>query len=202
MIISIVFLVIILIVVSVRRIYSGALRIVVAPTSASIVIDGKKYENGSYEGVRAGIVHVDITAEGFEPESFDLNIAPDVITGIYSCLKTDDSNLLQEGDYAETCSLVKEYYGEKEKDEFSQRYPISNVIPVVVEEYSWDYTSYTYYRIDFGKYKDCEREEYCVKITDFSGGNYDNAIKMIRKKGYNPNDYEIIYEDSSKWGHA
>ena len=32
-----------------------------------------------------------------------------------------------------------------------------------------------------------------LTITDSTGGNRDRAINLIREKGFNPNDYEIIY---------
>lgn len=197
----IVILVVVLTVVTVRRLYSGSLRIVVAPTTAEIMIDGKKYQNGLYEGMKIGTVQAKIAAEGFESESFDLDLAAGETTKLYLCLKTDNPELLQTEDYVEACALVKEYYGEREKEEFWQKYPIANDIPIVVEKYSQNYTNYIYYRIDLGEYENCEGA-ICLKITDISGGNYERALQTMRDKGYNPDDYEIIYEDATRTGHA
>ena len=74
-------------------------------------------------------------------------------------------------------------------------------LPLVYEKYFNNYTEYVYYRIDGGEYEGC-KTDYCLKITDFTGGNYDRALKLMQDKGYNPDDYEIIYFDSSQKGHA
>lgn len=199
--VAIAILIIILVVVSVQRLYSASLRIVVAPSNAEITINGQRYENGLYEGLRTGMTQVNIAAEGYTPQSFEVELRPDETTKIYLCLDSEDETLKQTEDYVTNCALVKEFYGEREKEEFLKKYPIANDIPIVVEYYSQDYTSYVYYRIDMGEYKDCE-SKICLKITDLSGGNYDRAIAEIRRRGYNPDNYEIIYEDSSKKGHA
>ena len=41
-----------------------------------------------------------------------------------------------------------------------------------------------------------------MKITDITGGNYDDALDLIKNNGFNPENYEILYEDASKKGHA
>lgn len=194
-------LAIILIIVTVRRLNSASLRIVTAPSSAEVVVDGTVYTNGFYDGLSVGQKHVEVRAEGFETESFDMEFAADDTTKIYLCLKTDDEALTKTDDYINNCDLVKEYHGEQETLDFYKKYPIHQDIPIVVEWYSDDYTVHVSYRIDLGEYKNCQ-SEYCLKITDLSGGNRDRAIQEIRNRGYNPDDYEILYEDSSRSGHA
>ena len=51
-----------------------------------------------------------------------------------------------------------------------------------------------YVAIDGGMFDGCEGT-FCLKITDTTGGNYERAIQMIKEKGFNPDDYEIIYEN-------
>ena len=199
--ILIVILTIVLVVISVRRLYSGSLRVVVAPSTADVFVNNQLFKNGEYEGLRIVTVHVDIVSEGFESESFDLELLPDETAVIYRCLASDDDSLKQNDDYEAHCALVNEYYGEIEKNKFLRKFPISNDIPIVVEQYYDNYTIYISYRIDLGQYKGCKQEA-CLKITDISGGNYERALENIRSRGYDPDDYEIIYEDYSQKGHA
>ena len=35
---------------------------------------------------------------------------------------------------------------------------------------------------------------YCLIIHDFTGKNTEKALSMIRDAGYDPNDYELVFE--------
>ena len=102
--ILIVILTIVLVVISVRRLYSGSLRVVVAPSTADVFVNNQLFKNGEYEGLRIGTVHVDIVSEGFESESFDLELLPDETAVIYRCLASDDDSLKQNDDYEAHCA--------------------------------------------------------------------------------------------------
>ncbi len=98
-------------------------------------------------------------------------------------------------------SIINEYEGQQQLKKIREKYPVMESLPMVYEKYFNSYTEYVYFRIDGGEYEDC-KEDYCLKITDFSGGNHDRALQLMRDKGYNPDDYEILYVDSSQKGHA
>ena len=68
--------------------------------------------------------------------------------------------------------------------------PIYKELPVVVNEF------------DFGERKSIHYElrgyfnadnELVLMIVDYSGGNYENGLEIVRKLGYNPKDYSIQY---------
>lgn len=182
--------------------YSATLDILVVPTDAMVMINGEQYENGIYENMHIGKTHVSISLEGFDSQDFEIELKRGEKTRLYTYLDTDSDwyqNIDDNTQYL--IDIINEYKGELETKELMDKYPVMKDIPIVVEEYFNNYTQYVYYRIDGGIYEECE-QEFCLKITDISGGNYDRALQTLREKGYNPDDYDIIYDDTNKKGHA
>lgn len=195
-------LVVILTILSVNRSISATLRIVVAPASARILIDGEQYQNGIYENMPIGTKYVEITADGFVSKKYKIELAADEVTKLYACLEPESvEDFVETDEYAVNCSAAKELEGEKKRAEFLAQYPIAVVLPIVVEKYADDLAGYMSFRVDGGKYAGCEKE-FCVKITDITGGNYERAKKIVKNKGYNLDDYEVIYVDESGQGKA
>ena len=79
----------------------------------------------------------------------------------------------------------------RESQEYSKNYPISTILPIIYADYDKEW-NYTEYRIDGGDFDECSKD-FCVKITDVTGGNEDAAMQKIRDSGFNPDDYEVIY---------
>lgn len=71
-------------------------------------------------------------------------------------------------------------------------YPIYHDLPLIYAKYDQNY-NYTEFRIDAGKFKKCQRN-FCLKVTDTTGNNLENAKQLLREKSYDPSDYEIIYK--------
>ena len=182
--------------------YSAKLDILVVPTDSTIKINGTEYENGLYENIHVGRAKVQISKEGFDSQEFEIDLKRDEETRIYTYLQGNEEwyrDIDEQTQYL--IDIINEYNGEQQTLQLVDKYPIMSVIPMVVEKYSNNYTEYVSYRIDGGKFSDCE-QEFCLKITDISGGNYNRAIETIRSSGYNPDDYVIIYDDASRKGHA
>ncbi len=89
---------------------------------------------------------------------------------------------------------------ENETNDILERFPIMKVLPIDIEYYADGYGAYTHYTIssDFGYNEDKSKQTFSVLITDYTGGNYDDAIQRITNLGYNPKDYNIIYQDYSE----
>ena len=75
---------------------------------------------------------------------------------------------------------------------FLEKYPIINELPIIYAYYDEQY-NYTEFRIDGGTFDECSKD-FCLKITDTTGGNYDFAKELIKNAGFNPDDYELLYE--------
>lgn len=79
-------------------------------------------------------------------------------------------------------------------DNIPALYPIVYDLPLEVSEYNNNYTVYTHYTITYNIEKD---NKIIVYITDYTGGNHQNALKKIRELGYTPDLYNIQYIDQS-----
>lgn len=85
---------------------------------------------------------------------------------------------------------------DQNSDSPTAKFPITNVLPVTVEYYSDNYSSYTKYFISY-ILKD-DNTKIVLKITDYTGGNYDKALDKIRELGFDPSEYAIEYNDVSE----
>ncbi len=198
-----VIVVLFLIYISVKMVFSASLDLLVVPTDATIMVDGERFENGIYENLTAGKKKVVISREGFDTAEYEIELKRGETTRLYAHLggNPDWYKNLTDQDTLYLLDIIYEYEGQQQLKELRAKYPIMESLPIVFEKYFNNYTEYVNYRIDGGEYKEC-KSDFCLKITDYSGGNYDRALNLIREKGYTPDDYEILYEDSSKKGYA
>lgn len=113
----------------------------------------------------------------------------------YHWVDGDDRRALDLGEVAVKCPAKKDLrYGDfhcdtipalkKEKIE-----RILNYLPIIVAEYSDDYSTYTEFKVDVD-----EINPLSLKIVDTTGGNQQRALNEIKKYGFNPSDYQISYE--------
>ena len=174
---------------------SATLDILVAPTSATITIDGQTYTNGTYK-IEPTSTTATITAEGFTSQEVPLNIIGGETTTLYLYLIPTDGDMNWYLDHPDDMMIVTQI-GDLQalatSDAYHTEHPISQVLPIVVVEVNPTTYDWTEFRIDGGSFAECSTD-FCVKITDTTGGNYDRALEEIRSRGYDPGGYEILYE--------
>ncbi|MBR6532312.1 hypothetical protein IKT64_00870 [Candidatus Saccharibacteria bacterium] len=181
------------------------LRIMVAPASSKIEIDGKTYENGSYE-IRDGKHKAIISKEGFTTQEIEFIARANEMARVETYLIQNDGG----EDWYETHPeddgirwFVVESQSQERTNALYDKNPILNKLPITVEYYSKNYTSHTKYEIT-AKIND-DYSAFTIEISDYTGGNQDNALDKIREAGFNPDNYTINYHDYSKdtgWGQA
>ena len=173
---------------------TAKLDILVAPLSAEILVDGEKYENGVYE-FEPGEVRVMISKEGFIAKEMNVELKANETVKLYTYLMPVDGSLDWYLNHEED-QMILNSIGDAKANEDSKIYkmdnPIVEVLPIIYANYdeNWNYTEF---RVDGGEFDECD-EDFCLKITDTTGGNYDFALSLVREKGFEPSDYEIIYE--------
>ena len=69
--------------------------------------------------------------------------------------------------------------------------PIIYKLPITVSYYEDNFSRYVNYTISYTVIDDYSNIK--LIITDYTGGNYTNAIEKIQILGYNPSDYQIEY---------
>lgn len=85
--------------------------------------------------------------------------------------------------------------GNNPTTELYDKYPIISQLPINISYYGSNYSGYTNYVISYEA--DDDYKNIKLIITDYTGGNRENALNEIRKRGYNPSDYTIEYKDES-----
>lgn len=192
-------LVVLIIVISVIFIIINAgktatLDIVVAPVTAEVKIDGKTYKNGTYK-FEPGEVEVSITKDGFTTEEKTLVLEDGVTTKLYTYLMPIDGSFEWYLDHEEDMMILNtigDAQANTDSAAYKDKYPIIEALPIVYVNYdeNWDLTEF---RVDGGMFEGCE-QIFCLKISDTTGGNRERALQEIKEKGFEPDDYEIIYE--------
>lgn len=173
---------------------SATLEILVAPLSAEIKINGKNYKNGTYK-FEPEDIEVEITREGFVSQAMDFVLEPNSVVKLYTFLEPLEGNENWYSDNLDDMAIVTmigDAKADAQSEAYTKDYPIIKILPIIYANYdeSWDYTEF---RIDGGSFEDCSAS-FCLKIVDTTGGNYARALGLIEEEGFNPEDYEILYE--------
>ena len=83
------------------------------------------------------------------------------------------------------------YLAQAAERKFLEEYPIMNIIPINYAKYSDDFSEYREFSVDSRVLP--EDGTFVLIITDRTGDNEQFAKDYIRSQGYNPDDYEFIY---------
>lgn len=190
--ITLTFVTVILFITAISMKDTTEIEIRVAPISATVSIDGKTYQNGTFR-IPSGIHNVKIEKSGFQTKefTFDTNVSDK----LYSYLVENDGSYnwyLNHNEDSILLTSIGDYESKIASGNYTKNYPIIQILPIIYANYDKEY-NYTEYRIDGGSFDDC-KTDFCIKITDTTGGNYDAAIEKIRETGFNPNNYQILYE--------
>lgn len=167
------------------------------PKSGAMIRDGSALnEYNKQDKLHVGEFIVDIESigqsyAGYFEWSDDNNAPFSGYTTLYTCLVKED--------------LV---YGQfKCNDMFANsvttKFPITQYLPDTVDYFSDNYSNHTNYRLSYKMNED--ETEIKLIITDYTGGNYQNALDRIKSFGFDPEDYVIEYVDESAendWPHA
>jgi len=166
--------------------------LLVAPTSAITTIDGKSYQNGTFR-LTPGEHQVHIEKEGFVSQDFTFNTLS--TNKVYAYLRQTDGSFSWYRSHPEDSQVltkIGDYLADQESTNYTGQNPITQALPIIYANYD-DHYNYTEFRIDSGKFDGCQTD-FCIKITDSTGGNLELAKQKIRNAGFNPDDYQIIYE--------
>ncbi len=171
----------------------ATLDILVSPVSSEITINGQTYKNGSHK-LEPGTYTAEIKKPDFITKTFTLTLVSGKTTNLHTYLNQTDGSLswyLSHNDDAILATQIGDEEADQLMENAAKSYPILNILPIIIDEYDAEY-NYTNYRIDGGNEDRCTHD-FCLIITDTTGGNEENAKTQITNRGYDLNDYEIIY---------
>ncbi|MDO4508009.1 MAG: hypothetical protein Q4B65_01315 [Candidatus Saccharibacteria bacterium] len=175
---------------------SATLEILIAPSMAKVSISGREFSAEGTHRLEPREVTATISAEGFKSKTVNFRLVKGETIKLYDYLMPEDGSMEWYLEHPEEMMIVTEIGDAKAGNtahNYQTNYPISRALPIVVVEV--DPVSYDWveYRIDGGGFEGCDTE-FCVKITDTTGGNYEVALQKIRNAGFRPEDYQVIYE--------
>ena len=176
-----------------RQNHLATLDILVAPASSDIIIDGKTYHHGAHK-LEPGIYHIEVKKPDFTTKTFTVTLSSGKTTDLHTYLLQSDGSFSWYLDHQDDSILLTQIGDEeanKLMSESEQKYPILSDLPIIIDQYDAQY-NYTNYRIDGGNLESCTHD-FCLIITDTTGGNEEKAKNEIKNRGYSLDDYEIIY---------
>lgn len=186
----------------------------IAPLNAKIQIDGGgEYYNGAYQ-IHPGSHTITVSREGLTTKTFTMDFPSDYSTTVCTFL-SDDGNLefyeLRDN-YESFQQLVAiasaqnnittdhDTSAEAFIADIQQAYQLFELLPIIDKTPTqYGFSNGINYAYDYLKIMDGSNNEACTKtlclyITDTTERGEDFAISIIKRFGYNPNSFQIIYE--------
>ena len=188
------------IVISLQLARNARLVIMVAPTNATIKINGIGYVNGTYN-VYPGKVKVEITKDGFDKKEYDLDVKAHKTTTIYTALAQGDDYSwydLHEEDY-EILKLIGDQPSRKYIEQTENARLIVTVLPLkkvtMLPSGKTTPDGKPFYEtvITNGTSDKKCKNTFCLRLKDNTGNN-NVAKELVNSAGFNFEDYAIVYE--------
>ncbi|MBQ1563839.1 hypothetical protein IIZ81_00580 [Candidatus Saccharibacteria bacterium] len=184
------FILIILVTFSVLAFRPNAeLIVLVAPSKATILLDGKKIHNGT-QAIRAGKHTLKATLNGLETKTQEIELSANETKSVnlYLTGENDDfSYYLKDEEDIDLLAMMDDEKAIKFVSEYRTAKTITELLPITIVQDYGEASS----KLELGE--NCTRS-YCLKITDSGAELKEMMFEKIKSLGYNPDDYEIQYE--------
>lgn len=174
-----------------RARHSATLEIAVAPTSATLTLNGKEYKNGTHH-LLPGVYEVSLTREGLEPYYDTIELPANEKKYLYKYLTGPDGDISWYYEHPEDAmafTTVSDHEANLKANEYASRDPIFAVTPY------YDHIN-NHYKISVN-YNDENEIVVTVNLntcTDLLREQYiDEANKYLEDNNLNLNDYEMNY---------
>lgn len=170
---------------------SATISILIVPQSAEIRLNGDIYKNGDYN-VAPGEYKITATKENFETYEESFTVAKGETKKIYLIMTELEGDWFK--DHPEDVVLmdpIKSYQLDQNAANLKTSYPLIADLPISIDYYR----SYNSERIKYDISYRLEDGNPIIVIIDYTGNNYNRALKKIESLGYNPSDYKIEYQD-------
>ena len=191
----------ILIVVLVIVIYNtktATVDLMVAPSDAVVELNGKQFENLKSHNVSPGDYHIKISMEGMQPKEFDLDIEDGDFKRIWTYLLDDDGGFGYYMSHPDDAIILNDVADDDVKRflaEYNKLNAIQEVLPLQYSNtFDENATEVISISVRWGIDDECDKKAFCLIVHDFTGKNNEKALQMIRDAGFDPNDYELVYE--------
>ena len=175
---------------------TASVDIYVAPSEATIELNGEKYDNFASYNLMPGDYHVKISMDGMKTEEYDLSLGDNEFARIWKYLVDDDGSLDYYLKNPDEISILAKFSDDENVEELIEHYnkvvSIRDVLPLEYYDRSDpDNSIGVFVEEDMN---DCDGKILCLVIY---GGedNRDIATSLIKEAGYDPDDYGIRFEE-------
>ena len=193
-ILSIAVIVVVFLIILLANIFKkdAELIVLVAPSTATIKIDGHKVENGIIP-IRSGNHKVEVSADGLETKTQSFSIEKDETKALNLYLTGENNSFdYYKGypDEVENLALVaNDDESAKAVSELRQAFMIRELLPYAIGKDSGRKTS----TLSLGSKEECG-QDFCLKLTDENADMRKQMQEEITALGYDASMYKIIYE--------
>ena len=181
------------------RIYSARVSIMVVPSIAKVKIGDVEFGSfGSYD-MKPGEYTVEIMAEGFASKTGKITLSGDKTTDLNMYLVSNSEATADwYNNHTEDALIMGEIKNAEALDNVSEllkKEPVLSKLPLTVEYYSDNYSTYTKYVISY-KYDDSDRGFYLI-MKDYTEAGLDAAVRKLTEMGMDMTGLRIEYENYS-----
>lgn len=181
---------------------SASLLIYIAPSTATVTIDGQEYGNGVYR-FYPGTVTAEVHQSGFETKTETLELQNGRVTELFAYLVGEGGDFSWYTSHDEDLSILRQISGDDASQSFLEEYDRkiaearqikdSPDLPFVAQDASGNVISVVY--AEPGNYCPYTSIKPCVIIARKIGvASYDLGLDLLREYGYDPDYFNIIYQ--------
>ena len=180
---------------------TATIDVMVAPTDAVVELNGTKYQNLRSHNIMPGDYHVKISMDGMQTKEFDVEIEDGELERIWTYLLDNDGGFgyyMSHPDDAAILNDVADAEAKKFLAEYNKLNSIQEVLPLQYSNtFDENATEVVSISVRWGIDDECKEKAFCLIVHDYTGKNTDKALQLIRDAGFNPNDYELVFEEGS-----
>lgn len=181
---------------------SASLLIYVAPSNATVTIDGREYTNGVYR-FYPGTITAEIRQDGFETKTETLELQKGRVTKLFTYLTGKNNDYSWYISHDEDLSILQQISNDNTSQSFLETYnqelakaeQIKNApdLPYTAQDADGNMISIVYTKSN--NYCPEYSAKPCIIITKKIGNaSYDLGLNLLREHGYNPDYFNIIYQ--------
>lgn len=180
------------------RIFSARVNIMVAPSIAKVKIDDMEFSStANMVKMQPGEYRVEVSAEGFDTKTGKLILKADETGDVRLYLESNDESTKDWYDtHAGDALVVGEIQNEetlKALNALIEKEPVIANLPLTVEYYANNYSTYTKYVISYAL-NDSDRGFYLI-VKDYTGAGMASALDKLAEMGMDTIGLELKYEN-------
>lgn len=194
---NIVAVLVVILIIVLHNAKTAVVDVYVAPSEATIEINGRRYDNLQSYDFLPGDYHAVISMDGMQTKEVDFSVGEDGFYRLWEYLLDANGGfeyyINKPGEESILAKVANDEASLKFVEEYETVAAIMDILPIEVDEYTSNFEYYIRYSIQLDTENECEKVA-CLVIDDYTGGNEQRALEKIRSEGFDPEDYGIKYE--------